>query len=444
MRNFLANKNNVAVSAYITDKHPSAITTNGALTIIDNSEPSQNITGLVPNSYSIFLDNLFLASGYGFSSFEQFEKASYVVSSYANAYSYILNELDLLHNKSFTLEFDENSDNKIDEVYNTYGWLKEYKEIVIRQSENIANNYTISLNTVSTCYINKIYLEIIGGQNLEMQSSIDKKDLSFNYFEVGKQATVKINFVKENNTAGDSVLFYKTAPLTYLNVTYLNIPDKNSEIIFSNIGDTDEELVNNNNKLINNSNRFYISRAFTCNEFENKDLSLIFTRHDDIIYNYTFKNILKWRYKILAFNTNKINIFTSLDINTIYALDNYPFSNTTIDIVSFESLQQGSSSQYFFEFVENNLDNAIFLDDEMTIEFLGLGYNKGDTIYYMHDYIIVESGIVNFDFYFNGIKNNHWNYLEFEIENTTKKYRIYQSPQRYIGKHTWTIKYNYE
>ena len=103
MKNFLANKHNVAVSAYITDLNPSQITTNGALTIIDNSDPQNHIQGLVPNSYSIFLDKLFLATGYGFSSYYNFERASYVVSTYANAYSYILHTLDELSKKTFNL-----------------------------------------------------------------------------------------------------------------------------------------------------------------------------------------------------------------------------------------------------------------------------------------------------------------------------------------------------
>ena len=437
MRNFLASKNNIALSAYITDKAPSAITTNGALTIIDNSEPSQHITGLVPNSYSIFLDNLFLASGYGFSSYAQFEKASYVISTYANAYSYILNELDILHNRSFTLEFDENSDNKIDEIYNTYGWLKEYKEIKIERAEDIANNYIISLDTIETSYIDEIYIEVFGGKNLQMQQSQDSRDLSFNYFEIGKNATVRINFVKDSNYGGDPILFHQTAPEIRLNVSgvdYSNVTDGLGETILLNAG---------GNAITNDSNKLYISRDYRSNTFANKDLSFVFKRHKDIIYQYTFKNLLKWRYRIIPFNTELVNIFNSLSSNFVYALDYYLYSDTSFSIDNV-NLIQGGSLDAFLTFVESNLNNAIFLDDEMTIEFLGLGYTHNNAIYYMHDYFIVESGISNFDFYFNGIKNNHWSYFEFELNNGTKRYRLYQSPQRYIGKHTWTIKYNYE
>lgn len=430
MKIFLANKNNVAVSAYITDKAPSAITTNGAITIIDNSDPSQNIDGLVPNSYSIFLDNLFLASGYGFSSYGQFDKASYVVNTYANAYSYILKELDKLHEQSFVLKYSyETSENKIDKIYNTYGWLKEYKQINVEKSKTDNNTYIISLDTVSTSYISDIYLEIIGGKNLNMENSSNTRDLSFNYFPVGVNAQVNINFVKDSNYGGDLILFHETAPEIHLNVT----------------GEDDEQINLNagGNAITNDSNKLYISRNYKMNEFGNKDLSFVFKRHDDIIYNYTFKDLLKWRYKILPFNTNTINILQSLGVDFVYLLDNYPFTNTSLDINELNELKAGSSDA-FFRFVDANLNNAIFLDDEMPIEFLGLGYNSGNTIYYMHDYLIVESGIVNFDFYFNNIKNNHWNYLEFNLNNSSKTYRIYQSPNRYIGKHTWVIKYNYE
>ena len=428
MRNFLANKNNIAVSAYITDKAPSSITTNGALTIIDNSEPSQHITGLVPNSYSIFLDNLFLASGYGFSSYTQFEKASYVVSSYASAYTYILNELDKLHDQSFVIEYSyETSENKIDKIYNTYGWLKEYKEISVDRKNQ--NTYIISLDTIETSYISDIFVEIISGKNLHMEISTDSRDLSFNYFNVGGTAQVNINFVKDSNFGGDPLLFHETAPEIYLDVTGVN-----SEQILLNAGSPN---------VVNNSNILQVSRNYRSDEFENKDLSFIFKRHSDIIYHYTFKNLLKWRYKILPFNTEMINIFNYLSTNIVYALDYYNFSDTTFTIENINELQAGSLSS-FLNFVETNINNSIFLDDEMTIEFLGLGYTHNNTIYYTHDYFIVESGIVNFDFYFNGIKNNHWNYFEFAINGGTKTYRLYQSPQRYIGKHTWTIKYNYE
>ena len=146
MKNFLANKHNIAVSAYITDKNPSSITTNGALTIIDNSDPDQHIEGLVPNSYSIFLDNLFLASGYGFSSYNQFSDATYITNTYEGVISYIENEIDELRQKTFNLEYSY-SENKIDKIYNTYGWLKEYKEINIDRTNTYT--YTISLNTIN-------------------------------------------------------------------------------------------------------------------------------------------------------------------------------------------------------------------------------------------------------------------------------------------------------
>ena len=439
MRNFLANKNNVAVSAYITDKNPYAnpaqITTNGAITIIDNSDYSQNIDGLVPNTYSIFLDNLFLASGYGFSSYNNYEKASYIINTNEGAINWIVNEINDIHNQPFDLELDQNADKKINKIYNTYGWLKEYTEIKIEQP-NLDNNFKhiIKLNKQDTCFISEINVEVIGGKNLQMESSDDLNDLSFNYFEIGETATVHVNFIKGNNSVAEPSFFHETAPEIYLNVT----------------NEDTKQIILNSDNIENNGNLLYFANNYSSDVFANKDLSLTFKRHDDIIYDYTFKNILKWRYKILPFHTERVNLFGGLDTSYIYALDYYNFSDVSFTINdvnnqsnsnSIDSITPNTLSN-LYKFINDNLNNSIYLDDEMGIEFSGFGYNKDGINNYIHDYFVIEKGVDDLEFYFNGIKNNHWNYFEFSLNN--KDYRLYQSPQRYIGKHTWTIKYNYE
>ena len=213
MKNFLALKDQIPFSAYITDKQPSAITTNGALTIIDNSTRSENIDNLVPYSYCIFLDQQFLASGYGFYSYEQYHDAAYIVNSYNGVYTYIMNELDILHHKRFKLEYTyETSENKIDKVYNTYGWLKEYKEIKISQDETDENTYIFKLNTVHKSYIGDITMSIIGGHE-----SGGANRPGNNYFAIGETAQVKVTFTKDISSTNETnkKAFKDTAPEIY-------------------------------------------------------------------------------------------------------------------------------------------------------------------------------------------------------------------------------------
>ena len=442
MRDFLANKHNVAVSAYITDKIPSAIQTNGALTIIDNTDPNNgNITGLVPNTHNIFLDNTFLAAGYGFSSYNQSYIASYIVNTNEGAIYWLVNEIDKIHNQEFNLKYSyANSENKIDKVYNSYGWLKEYKKIdVINSSED--NTSTIKLSTVKTNYINDIQLKIIGGKNLYGESpttGIVTRDLNYNYFDIGDTAQIEIDFIKGGNEGGGDDSFKETAPSIYLSGEEGNIT---------------LEYTNSDNNI----SYFYIGRNYGPNQsapntygsrYDNKDISIICKRHDDIVYSYTFIKALKWRHKILPFNTELISLFDYSDtitgnsnISLIYALDNSIFTNSLV--INANQLDWYSNLSIFNSFIKNNINDAMFLDDETNIEYSGLGYKYNNIIYYAHDYFIIESGIDHLDFYFNGIKTNNWNYIEF-TDNDGKSYRLYQSAQRYVGKHTWTIKYRDE
>ena len=61
----------------------------------------------------------------------------------------------------------------------------------------------------------------------------------------------------------------------------------------------------------------------------------------------------------------------------------------------------------------------------------------------MHDYIVIDYNTDNLDFYFNNILNNGWKRILINL-NGQKIYKIFQSPKRYMGKHTWNIKYRNE
>ena len=415
MKNFLANKHNVALSAYITDKNPSSITTNGALTIIDNSDPSQHIEGLVPNSYSIFLDNLFLATGYGFSSYSHFDKASYMINTYEGVISYIENEINDLRNKSFNVEYTY-VENKIDKVYNSYGWLTSYKQIDVSRKNSYT--YTIFLDKIDTPYILDTKLEIIGGKDINGTNANHSTDLTYNYFNVKESVNIQFSFIK--NKPFDKENFTEASPELYFNGEEINFDD-----------------------TINDSNITYIKRSIEApNINQNQDITFVCKRGDDIIYSYTFVDAIKWRYQVLPFNTEKINALAQLDLNTILGFDNYDFS----DEVFQNSINSNNNNvlNSIKEFIHNNEQNMVFLDDNTKIEYLGIGYRIPESgeynNYFSHDYILVKYNSIKIDFYFNGFKNNNWNYIEFNNDEDT--YRLYQSPKRYIGKHIWEIKYN--
>lgn len=413
MKDFLVRKNNVAVSAYITDLNPSQITTNGALTIIDNSDPSNNIVGLPPNTYSLFLDNLFLASGYGFSSYNEYNKASYVVSTYSGVYSYIINELDKLNNNSIVIKYSY-TDNKIDKDYTTYGWLKRYKTLDITKLSNTSYEFKLT-NHDNLGFINDIQLySYSNGKQIE------------NYANVGDTVQIYLNLYKSTRTRQKDNDIIAYAPNIKFNGETIDLSD------VSNVTNADSY--------------FYITRTVdnidnTNNTIYNKDFELVCSRNNEIVYQHTFKNAIKWRYKILPFNTSVLNLlFTSGNVNysdLLKSLDSYKLSDINFNIMY---ITDGLNS------LMNNMnefaDKMVYIDDDCNIEFEGYMYRNGDLYDSSYDYFIIEAGIYDFDFYFNDIKNNNWNYITFG--HNDKSYRLYQSPQKYIGKHIWKIKYKYE
>ena len=439
MKNFLANKHNVPVSAYITDLNPTQITTNGALTIIDNSDPNPNnhIYGLVPNSYCIFLDNLFLASGYGFSSYNHFEKASYIINTYEGVITYIGDEINDLRNKTFNIEYSyENSENKIDHVYNTYGWLKQYKEIDVYKSPENNSTYIIQLKTIHTPYISDIQLELIGGKDIYGHNDNNSTDLIYNYFDVNNSSHVQLSFTITDNSIIANSQNGENDNISIKEKIIQNAPNLyiNDEIVDFNKFEESGQLLT-----------YYIDYENINSEYNTKDLSLVCKRDNDIVYSYTFNNLIKWRYKILPFNTEYINALSQLELSTIMAFDNYEFSDTGFDIqnISNDTDDNLTILNKLKSFIENNENSMVYLDDNTEIEFNGTGYKANNSIFFTHDYILVKYNTIKIDFYFNNIKNNNWNYIELNNDNN-EIFRLYQSPRRYIGKHKWIIKYNYE
>ena len=417
MKDFLLNKNQSNFSAYISDLNPTLITTNGALTIIDNSDPNHHIEGLVHNSYNIFLDNLFLASGYGFASYTDFSNAAYLVNTYSDSYRYILDQIENFKESTFDLKYSYNeTENELANIYNTYGCLTSYKYITIEKNNSLLNSYIINLNEYNTKYIDNIQFKLIDHE--DDQGNIIFKNDSF--VEVGDSVILCYIFSKYNQ-----------------NGTLNEIIETSPQFVVNN------ELVDLSNGETNDNNEIIIRSSLQKFRYHNEDINLICKRDNNIIYSYTYKNFIKWRYRIFAFNTPLLSILLNdIQLKNIYNIDKYNFDDSDFNINSNNSdfIQAYGA---FIDFIVTNFDNySIFLDDQTNIEFLGDGYLYNDEWIYMHDYIVIQQNIDNIDFYFNNIMNNGWKRIT--IESNGKIYKIFQSPQRYMGKHTWNIRYRNE
>ena len=220
--------------------------------------------------------------------------------------------------------------------------------------------------------------------------------------------------------------FKDNAPQLYLNNELINFGGDNSDIYD---GGDDSDVC-------------YIKKSIEApNTNQTNDVTFVCKRDNDIIYSYTFTNAIKWRYQMLPFNTEKNNALIQLNLETILGIDNYDFSD-----ISFNNTINTDENilNNLISFINQNENNMVFLDDNTEIEYLGIGYKiyqQGEyNNYFSHDYILVKYNSIKIDFYFNGFKNNNWNYIEFKVGDTD--YRLYQSPKRYIGKHIWNIKYN--
>ena len=420
MKDFLINKDKVNFSAYITDINPNVITTNGALTIVDNTDLDKHINGLVHNSYSIFLDSLFLASGYGFSSYNDFSKAAYLINTYSDSYRYLLDQIENFKDTTFELKYTyDDNENNLDNIYNTYGCLTSYKYITVSNDLEDTNSYIISLNKYNTKYIENIQFKLT--ENIDANENIiNYKD--DNYIKIGESIHVCYIFSLYNNN-GTIEEIKETSPEFYINNQLINLEDG---------------LQNNNNEIIVRSSLVY-------NQYHTEDLNFVCKRNNDIIYSYFYKDFIKWRYRMLVFNTNTLSMLlssSSSNLSNIYNFDKYDFDDSDFNLNSTDPLFVNALTN-FLTFINDNFEtHSKFLDDSVNIEFIGDGYFYNDEWIYMHDYIVLDYNTDNLDFYFNNILNNGWKRIT--INNNGQIYKIFQSPKRYMGKHIWNIRYRNE
>jgi len=409
MNDYLKQRNNTYISGQLTDT-VSVINSTGAITIVENKYDNN---GLVPNSYSIFLDKLFLASGYGFSSYSDYANAAYVINSYNYIFSYLSDEIHKAKDNNFIFKYSYSTENKFSELYNAYGSLISYKYFNVKFDEETPNSYELELLYKSQQYKSPEYF--------------DKINLTYYYGDDNETERIFMNEIFAEPTASISVCY----SFSRKSVNILKL-------------ENDLDIYINNN-LINydrNSNESLkgIYQYNASNIIQSKDLDIQTYRNNALLYHQVYKNAIKWRYKVMPFNgsinNHVYNVFNQLTLQEFDSFNSIFFNNSD----ALTLLDSVNASDSFNKIIQNYSNDFVYLDDQLNIEFLGDCYTINNELKYCHDYIIVK-GIVDLVFYSNGFENNNWG--KYIMTYSGDQYTIYQSPQKYIGSHTWTIKYKY-
>ena len=134
-------------------------------------------------------------------------------------------------------------------------------------------------------------------------------------------------------------------------------------------------------------------------------------------------NMLKWEDKFVIFPTNDENI------DEMYNIYNFRDTNTDLSDPTCYNIYLTLISDNFIEEKYISLNNSDIID----LEF------SSNTPSY--DYIIFRNNYNNIEFYFNGLESKNWEVKRLQRGDEHYFY-IWQSPQKYVGHHTWKIKIN--
>ena len=381
MNNNLLRLNQVNVSTYLTDLKPGVgeLNTQGALIVLDNTG-DPNIQNLISSPYGFFIDDVFIAGGYGFSSLEEYKNFSKAINKISDisAYTYYLgNKID---QQEFTFKFTYSNDSNImSPEYNTYGFICGYKFFKLSYTNN---SYILNLsNQVNINYLNRIEINPITTTDLDFEDNSSNGRFEYQ---------VNLNY---NNGSVD--------------INYNN----------------GIKIYTNNELVTESGQTFYITRP---SGKYLADINIdIKNSRGDLIYTYNMPNIAKWVGK-LSYNPNKI-LNNSTNYN-IYEGSNYiNFRDTSFDWNTSNTLVSGQL-QTLLDLIDNCKSKKYYFEFEKEIEIL---FSAGDNPLY--DYIVINKPY-KIEFSFNGIKSYNWN-----MKKHGEDY-IYQSPQKYIGKHTWVLK----
>lgn len=377
----------IPFQSYIGDNFPLySETSYGQFIIVDNTG-SENINGLTPNTYSVFIDNIHVASGYGFSSAEDLANN---ISRLEQCEENINNLLEItdntddIFNNLFDLRINARPNDNHFSTYNSYGFETSYTYFSITTIEE-SKKYNLNINKYNLNYINPIEIEYVKDDNENDITIVYKDDLFPLNIKLTSSSPENANLLKNKY---DVKLNNETIIENYLN-----------EIDIDN---------NNFKKYLIGFNNVY-----------EKDLVVeyIFDRNNlnTLLSSYTIPNLLQWGEIVV----------------------NYPTDNLIDTIGVFgEDYEEGEDAVY--SNIGMKLTNDINLGGYKTQnnyiipgKLYTLTFSSGEN--FIYDYVITTSTL-DIEFYYNGIKSNNWN--RFNHDDCT----IWRSPQKYLGSHEWQIK----
>jgi len=396
MNEKLNNLNNRNFSAYAINVIPGTINNmsieKGALTIVDNSDGS--IDSLVAGTQNLFVDDLFIASGYGFSSYNDYKNATNSIyteiPSQINGLEERIDAVELSQTKIIYNVDSENS-KKTNEFKNSYGFTTSYNYLDLAKSPD-TNEYTLSITTHQANSISNI---MVTPQNASPhQEYAINNDISGNVV-VPESFIMDVEITK--GSSGDP-LYEASSVKVKVNGEQIN--SLNQEV----------SIPKPNGKY-------------------SEDLKVECFFNDDLVYSYIAPSFLKWKDSIYVFPIESDNE----NMEMYEPMNKMNFRNSTFEFNN----QEAATKNAFSEMMESRIDNNIgykLVDPDNPNK---ISFNSG--VVPSYDYIIlVESNYSNVEFYFNGMKSKNWAMKQYTMNNKT--YDVWQSPQKYIGNHEWEIK----
>ena len=376
--------------------------TNGALTIINSDESN--------NRLELYIDNEFIASGFGFP-----DKASYIAAStYINNLGANVEDINdkidpfqesigKLMNSSLEYTYQ---DNIINAEYNNYGMILSYNYFELNYNKS---NDVVSYTLQNIKKTNHNYIKDIKVKLHEENEEYYKTD------NIPIDVTITFNNSTKEGLDNYQIKYSYCDTNIISNLEEYDISSIDNECSCSLLGINDDETIKKEDLTISLLHKY--KDSVTDNNYYT-------------IYSYVYKDIFNWKNK-LSYSNNTDETDEENISEKYLAVNNYDLNDYNIEIENNDNLLYTN-----FNYIINNTDFNTFYEYDKEI------YLNFDNQQLLYDYIIVDLN-VKIDFYFNGINPNPWIMKEILItkENESdKRYYIYQSPQRYIGKHTWVIK----
>ena len=416
MDNYLKSLHQSYVFAYILDyQPPKTLVDHGVMTIVDNND---NKISYLLSYYGFYIDNVFIAGGHGFRNFEDIQKAKDIIDNFDNIQDEISENFTKLYNKKTVFEFNgtetfQNGDHPVDlnilsPEYNSYNYITSYKYFKVDEIDNVPNpldyKYTLSIHTQNDLrYIENINIEPNNGDN----QSIDVENIN-----ATNTQKYKVKLTINQNTSS-------------------NIIQENEDLKLYLYSRISEERKNDEIKYNTEASNIVLSYEFNkpINSFDD-DLILELRKssaepnEENVVYSYIIHNFLKWQDKFTMYPISGDNILENIN--------NYNFRDTNTDLNSTST----DINTTFKTLVNNIFQNSRLINVDTSNE-IELEFSSNTPVY---DYLIFRNQYTNIEFYFNGLQSHNWVCESIDIN--SKTYYIRQSPQKYVGNHTWKIKIN--